>query len=228
RDFKQRQVSLYFQDQWRARRNLTLNYGMRWEFQGVPYEKNGLAIQPTNDISGLFGISGLNKLFKPGPPRGSSTTTLDFVKGKTGKKLYGNDWNNFAPYLGLAYSPNFEHGPMRWIFGNNGKSSIRAGYSISYLQDGFTVVSNALGTGTTNPGLIQASANNTPTGVLAASGIALPTPVFQIPITDAQNLAINNTNGLWTFDPNLRTPYVQQWSFGIEREIANNTAIEVR
>src|SRR5262249_46342965 len=122
----------------------------------------------------------------------------------------------------------FERGPMRWIFGNNGRSSIRAGYSISYLQDGFTVVSNALGTGTTNPGLIQTAANNTPTGALTSRGVVLPPPVFQIPITDAQNYAINNANGLWTFDPNLRTPYVQQWSFGIEREIANNTALEVR
>src|SRR5262249_48830820 len=42
------------------------------------------------------------------------------------------------------------------------------------------------------------------------------------------NFAINNNNGLWTFDPNLRVPYVQQWSFGIEREIANNTAFEIR
>jgi len=228
RDFKQRQVSLYFQDQWRVKRNFTLNYGTRWEFQGVPYEVNGVAIQPANGITGLFGVSGLNNLFAPGSLKGSATTSLDFVNGKTGKKLYENDWNNFAPFIGIAYSPNFENGPMRWLFGSEGKSSIRAGYSISYLQDGFTVVSNALGVGTTNPGLIQTIANNTPTGVLTAAGVSLATPTFQIPITDAQNLLLNTNNGLWTFDPNLRVPYVQQWSFGIEREIANNTAFEVR
>ena len=227
RDFKQRSVSLYFQDQWRVKRNFTFNYGTRWEFQGVPYEKNGIAIQPANGIAGLFGISGLNNLFAPGSLKGSATS-LEFVNGKTGKKLYENDWNNFAPFIGLAYSPNFEKGPMRWLFGSEGKSSIRAGYSISYLQDGFTVVSNALGVGTTNPGLIQTAANNTPVGVLTSGGIPLASPSFNIPITDAQNFAINNGNGLWTFDPNLRVPYVQQWSFGIEREIAKNTAVEVR
>ncbi len=228
RDFKQRQTSLYFQDQWRMKRNFTLNYGVRWEFQGVPYETHGVAIQPANGLAGLFGVSGLNNLFKPGTLGGQATTSLDFVNGKTGKKLYNNDWNNYAPFIGIAYSPSFEHGPLNWIFGKDGKSSIRAGYSISYLQDGFTVVSNALGTGTTNPGLIQSVANNTPVGVLTPAGIALPTPNFKIPITDAENLAINTANGLWTFDPNLRVPYVQQWSFGIEREIANSTAIEVR
>jgi hypothetical protein len=233
RNFKQREVNLYFQDQWRVRRNFTLNYGTRWEFQGVPYEINGVAIQPVGGLNGLFGISGPNNLFNPGSLKGQPTTTIDFVNGNTGKKLYNNDWNNFAPFIGIAYSPAFESGPMRWIFGKDGKSSIRAGYSISYLHDGFTVVSNALGTGTTNPGLIQTAANNTPTGVLTSAGVSNPVltlknPTFAVPITDAQNFAVNNNNGLWTFDPNLRVPYVQQWSFGIEREIANNTAIEAR
>jgi hypothetical protein len=228
RDFKQRMTSLYFQDQWRVRRNLTINYGMRHEFQGVPYEANGIAIQPVGGLDGLFGISGRNNLFNPGVRRGQATTAIDFVNGNTGKKLYNNDWNNFAPSIGLAYSPNFDSGPMRWLFGAEGKGSIRAGFSISYLQDGFTVVSNALGVGTTNPGLIQTAANNVPTGVLTAAGVSLTTPTFAIPTTDAANFAINNNNGIWGFDPNLRTPYVQQWSFGIEREIAPNTAFEVR
>ncbi|MGE0128264.1 MAG: hypothetical protein AB7U82_09305 [Blastocatellales bacterium] len=228
RDFKQRMLSLYFQDQWRTRRNFTLNYGVRYEFQGVPFEVNGLAIQPVGGLDGLFGVSGRNNLFNPGSRQGQPTTAIDFVNGDTGKKLYNNDWNNFAPYIGIAYSPNFDSGPMRWLFGPEGKSSIRAGYSISYLQDGFTVVSNALGVGTTNPGLIQTAANNVPTGVLTAAGVPLTTPTFRMPITDAANFAINNNNGLWAFDPNLRTPYVQQWSFGIEREIAPNTAFEVR
>jgi hypothetical protein len=228
RIFKQRWVSVYGQDQWRIRRNFTLNYGMRWEFQGVPIEAKGIAIQPVGGLAGLFGVSGLNNLFAPGSLKGQPTTSLDFVNGDTGRKLYNNDWNNFAPYIGVAYSPNFERGPMRWIFGSEGKGSIRAGYSISYLQDGFTVVSNALGTGTTNPGLIQTAADNAPKGVLTDAGVPLATPSFKIPITDAENFAVNSDNGLWMFDPNLRVPYVQQWSIGIEREIANDTAIEAR
>ncbi|HYK88672.1 MAG TPA: TonB-dependent receptor, partial [Acidobacteriota bacterium] len=155
RNFKQRELSLYLQDEWRIRRNLTFNYGLRWEWEGVPYETQGLAIQPTNGIAGLYGISGVGNLFNPGSLKGTAPTSLDFVNGKTGKKLYNNDWNNLAPFFGIAYQPQFQSGPLRWIFGGERQSSIRAGYSISYLHDGFTVVSNALGTGTTNPGLIQ-------------------------------------------------------------------------
>lgn len=227
RNFQYRDVSFFFQDQWRMKRNFTLSYGLRWEFLGTTKVTNGLAIQPTNGIAGLFGISGAGNLFNPGVLRGESETFLDFVSGETGKPLHGNDWNNFAPFLGFAYSPAFESGPLRWLFGGEGKSSIRAGFAITYLRDGFTVVTNALGTGTTNPGLIQTAANQVPQGVLQGV-FTLPTPAFQIPISDRQNNLANTDNGLWTFDPNLRAPYVQQWSFGIEREIAANTAIEVR
>lgn len=228
RTFKQRMVSLYAQDSWRVRRNFTLGYGMRWEFQGVPFESKGVAIQPVGGIDGVFGVSGRNNLFNPGVRTGPAATNIDFVNGNTGIKLYDNDWNNFAPFLSVAWSPNFESGPLRWLFGAEGKSSIRGGYSISYLQEGFTVVSNALGVGTTNPGLIQTAANNVPTGVLTGAGVPLVTPTFAIPTTDAANFAINNNNGIYAFDRNLRLPYVQQWSFGIGREIGRDTAVEVR
>ncbi len=227
REFLYRDVSFYFQDAWKMKRNLTFNYGLRYEFLGVPTLPDGLGIQITN-FNDIFGVGGPGNLFNPNSTAGKASATLDFVSGNTGKGLYKNDWNNFAPFIGFAYSPNFESGPLHWIFGGEGRSSIRAGYSISYLRDGFTVVSNALGTGTTNPGLIATAAQNTPTGVLTSAGLALPTPVFKIPITSAENFASSSGNGLWAFDPNLRTPYVQQWSIGIEREITSNMAIEVR
>ena len=229
RIFKERDLALYASDQWRVKSNLTLNFGVRWEYLGVPTIPNGVAIQLTN-ANDVFGVSGPGNLFNPSAAAGAAPAkaTLDFVSGDTGRQLFNDDWNNFAPFVGLAYSPDFKSGFLKGIFGEVGKSSIRMGFSISYLKDGFTVISNALGTGTTNPGLIQTAANTTPTGVLTAAGVNLTTPVFSIPITDRQNNLINPTNGLWGIDPNLRVPYVQQWSAGFEREILPNTALEVR
>ena len=232
RIFQQRDLALYAQDQWRARSNLTLNYGVRWDYMGVPTLPNGLGIQITN-VEDLFGISGFGNLFNPNAPAGPGAFTtrnasLDFVSGDTGKGLYKNDWNNFAPFFGFAYSPGFKDGLLGAFFGGEGRSSFRGGYSISYLHDGFTVISNALGTGTTNPGLIASRANTAPTGVLTESGLALGTPTFTMPITDRTNFLANPANSLWAIDPNLRTPYVQQWSFGYERELTRNMAVEAR
>lgn len=228
RIFQQRMFSVYGQDQWRIGNNITVNFGMRWEYQGVPTVPNGLAIQPRADD--IFGISGRDNLFNPNAAPGAAPgiATQQFVSGKTGIPLYNNDWDNFAPYVGIAYSPSFEKGIGRFLFGGPNKSSFRAGYSISYLQDGFTVISNALGTGTTNPGLIQTASVTTPTGVITPGGVSLPTPTFQIPITDRQNNLLSPNNGLWGIEPDLKIPYVQQWNVGFEREIFPNTAIEIR
>lgn len=229
RIFQERDVAIYAEDQWRFRRNLTLNYGVRWEFEGVPTIPNGLAIQVTNP-NDAWGISGVGNLFNPNAPAGppAAKASLDFVSGKTGKGLYKNDWNNFAPFFGFAYSPNFKDGLLHQLFGAEGTSSFRGGYSISYLHDGFTVISNALGTGTTNPGLIQSANNSTPTGILTGAGVSLVTPVFTMPVTDKGNFDFNPANGLWAIKQNLATPYVQQFSFGFEREIAHNMALEIR
>ncbi len=226
--FHQDDVALYFQDQWRVRPNLSLNLGVRWEYEGVPTIPNGLAIQPK--YSDLFGVSGFGNLFRPNAPAGAApaVATLNFVDGDTGIPLYNQDWNNFAPFIGIAWSPNFKGGVGRAMFGEFGKSSFRLGYSISYTRDGFTVISNAMGTGTTNPGLIQSAANTTPTGVLTAAGVPLVTPTFVMPVTDRQNNLLNPNNGLWTIDPDIVVPYVQQWNIGYEREIFKDTAIEIR
>ncbi|HEX6186589.1 MAG TPA: TonB-dependent receptor [Pyrinomonadaceae bacterium] len=232
-----RDLALFAQDQWRMRNNFTLNYGVRWDFMGVPTVPNGLAIQP--NYSDLFGISGFGNLFSPTAAPGSQTqgfARLEFVSGDSGRGLYKNDWNNFAPFVGFAYSPEFNSGPLHFLFGDSGKSSIRAGYSMSYLHDGITTFTNLLGVGNTNPGLI-ASANQTslvspPTsnlpGVITGAGVPLVFPTFKIPITDRENFIANFNNGLWTADPDLRTAYVHQWNFGYEREIFKNTAFEIR
>ena len=227
--FRQRDLALYVQDQWRVRNNLTINAGLRWDYMGVPTVPNGLAIQLT-DHRHIFGVSGFGNLFNPNAPAGAAPAigTLDFVSGDTGIGLYNNDWNNFAPFFGFAWSPSYSSGIGRFLFGEAGKSSIRGGYSISYIRDGFTVISNALGVGTTNPGLISSTAVPEATGILGPGGIDLPTPVFKMPLTDRENNEANFNNSLWAIDPNLKTPYVQQWSFGYEREIFDSTAFEIR
>ncbi|MGH9825440.1 MAG: hypothetical protein ACREDR_19585, partial [Blastocatellia bacterium] len=223
---KQRSVAFYGADEWKARPNLTLTFGLRWEFQGVPSVPNNLAFLPTNGVPGLFGISGTGNLFNPGVLNGTSPTPIDFAGDKFGRPFYKNDWKDFAPFVGLAFSPHFSSGPLKWIFGSEqGTSAIRGGYAISYLRDGLTVAQNVFG-GTT--GLSTRVTNGTTTGVVNGAP-PVTTPVFTAPTTDAALFAATGgTNNLWAFDPNLRTPYSQQWNFGFERQITKSTAIEAR
>jgi hypothetical protein len=156
-----RDLALFAADQWRVGSNFTLTYGVRWDYMGVPTVPNGLAIQPA--FKDMYGISGFGNLFKPTAAPGTQTqgvATQRFVSGDTGIGLYKNDWNNFAPSVGFAWSPDFKSGPLHMLFGESGKSSIRGGYSMSFLREGVTTFTNLLGTGTTNPGLIQNSINS--------------------------------------------------------------------
>jgi hypothetical protein len=237
RQVQGKDLALFAQDQWRMKSNFTLSYGVRWDYMGVPTVPNGLAIQPAN-FDSIWGISGVNNLFKPTAAPGSQTqpfASLIFVSGDTGIGLYKNDWDNFAPFVGFAYSPSFKSGLFHSLFGDEGTSSIRAGYSMSFLHDGVTTFTNLLGTGNTNPGLIQ-TANTSPlgggtnqlVGQLTAAGVPLNFPTFKIPISDRENFLTNTASGVWTADPNLRSAYVHQWNFGVEREIFKNTALELR
>src|SRR4029079_8618088 len=210
RFFKEQDVALFAQDQWRMRSNFTVSYGVRWDWMGVPTVPNGLSIQP--NFNDLFGVSGFGNLFNPNAPKGvpPGIATQQFVSGDTGIALFKNDWNNFAPFLGIAYSPNFKSGFLHALFGDESESSFRAGFSISYLHDGLTTISNALGTGTTNPGLIQTANISSVTGTskwagqLTSAGVPLQIPAFIMHITDRQNILLNSGNGLWAVDPNLR------------------------
>jgi hypothetical protein len=100
-----------------------------------------------------------------------------------------------------------------------------AGYSIGYVNDEtIRSIDNNVGT---NAGL---SATSTRTGLSGRVSTGLPpvtVPAFKVPRTFADNYALDTQSAFGMPDPNLRTPYVQQWSFGIQQEI-KGAVFEVR
>ena len=200
RDLRNYNVGLYVSDSWRPRRNLTLNLGLRWEFQSVPTEHDGLALLP---------VGGLDNLTNP-------NAVLDFAGSGTGRQFFNSDWNNFAPSFSFAWDP--------W---GEGKASIRGGYGISYVIDNnITTVRNAF---RGNDGLSQGVQITGVSGTIGGAGrVPVPEPAFQVPRTIADNVVLDPGSALFTIDPNFRTPYVQQWNIGLEKEIFRDTAFEVR
>ncbi len=201
RNFTNDNFAGYFQDKWKASRRLTINAGIRWDYFTPVDESNGLVLLPV-----LNGQTPIQALL-------NTNGTLDFAGKSVGRPWYKKDFNNFAPNLGLAYD----------IFGD-GKTSFRAGYSVNFANDEF--IRSTDNNTATNAGLSQGvTVSNL---VARASTLpAVPVPAFKVPRSYADNYAVNSQAALGLPDPNLVTPYVQQWSAGIQREIARGI-LEVR
>jgi hypothetical protein len=89
---------LYAQDTWRLKPTLTLNYGLRYDYENGAFK--GGTIQNSSVKGGCLQGNGLI-------PACSS------------------DNNNFQPRFGIAWNPNFENAALHTVFGDHGKSVIR-------------------------------------------------------------------------------------------------------
>lgn len=220
-----REFDPYITDQWRLRPNFTITLGLRYELVGVPDVLSKNALLPENGIASLWGVSGAGNLFQPGNTPGSAVNNLVFGSSSNGKPLYNGDHNNFGPSFGIAYQPRFSSGIGKLLFGSS-RSSFRGGYSISFTREGFSTYMGVLGY---NQGTQMRVTNSSLTGVITSAGVPIATPAFVMPRSDADYYNLTSgSGGYGTFDPNFRVPYVQQWSFGFERELPRGIAVEVR
>ena len=111
---------LFAQDSWRARPNLTLTYGLRWDRIEPWYEKS-------NAISAF--VAGQSSQVFPGAPAGIVFPTDPGVP----RTLAPPGNLDFAPRIGLAYSPNAGTDTfLGKVFGGPGQTSIRAGFGMYY------------------------------------------------------------------------------------------------
>jgi len=210
----QNNFAWYFQDSYKVRPNLTVQYGVRWEYQGVFDDTTGLVLLPANQLQGVWGPTPIGQYFTT-QTNGAQDVTLTLQGGKSGRPVYHQDMNNFAPFLGIAYDPF-----------KNGKTSIRASFRSFYTQDGFT---NFSPISTTNAGLFTTATNSVPTGVFSTSNLQTPaTPADALPASQKLNFANNNGQSILGIDPHLATPYVLEWNLGVQRQLFNRTALEVR
>ena len=220
----------YAQDRWRIRRSLTLNYGLRWEIQGPMKDGKGLTASP--DLASIYGPS--KRVFAPGELSGNNNPTLE-----AGRVPYKTDWKNFAPNFGFAWNPNRTDGWVGKLLGGQ-KTVFRASYSTIVYDEGTQFFAANLGgnagktIGATTlipgtPGATNLPAFYTLSDIVAnpltVSNFAFSTTEYKKTINQADQTFARTISG---FDPTLRAPYTQNYSFGIQRELWKNTSIEVR
>jgi hypothetical protein len=164
-----REQGWFFQDDWRVTRNLTLNMGLRWEFFGVPKERDGFmgTLEQIDQMNSVSQISDLRVARK--------------------NAWYKNDWNNFAPRFGFA-----------WDVRGDGKTAIRGAYGTFYDRlIGATI--SAVDGGTPGfSQAVPVYPNLTGADRRAGEGIPLPAqpgaPVLQLPLTRSTSVRLFNPN----------------------------------
>src|SRR5262245_160968 len=217
---RQRELGFFAQDAWRARPNRTINYGLRWELQ-LPFTPLNDSYTTTTEDD-LFGFSRVGR-------------DTQFVQYRKGDQGYNTDYKNFGPSFGFAWSLDAKRGWLKRIVGEGGKTVLRGGYAIAYTREPGASFSNVFGA---NPGSFVTATRSLTNGklvtnqgsdrlrvLLRETNRLVPAPFPNEPTYPLTGDIANSAN---IFDPNLKVPYVQSWSFGIQREIAKDTAIEVR
>jgi hypothetical protein len=217
---------LYGQDSWRINSSLTLNYGLRWDRIEPWYEKY-------NQIATF--IPGEQSLVFPGAPPGIVYPTDPGVS----RTLAPPGNRDFAPRIGLAYSPNVAgDSPLAKILGGPGKTSIRASFGMFYtaieaLTIGVMSANAPYGTTYTSPAPPLFA---TPF-VTASSGqnLGQTFPVALAPLNSSAKNPDPNIDwsqfepitGLPNYETTNRIPYTEEYMLSLQRGFGNNTVVSL-
>jgi len=222
----QNEFAIFFKDDWKVRPSLTLNLGLRYEYYGVPYEGQGLSIVPKNGGGlALFGVSGrsFDRWLRPDNPLNLDLVTdLEFVGPKTSqpdKSIHPKDFNNFGPGIGFAWE-------FPWF--GKGKTNVRGGYQISFVGGGHAgQLSNFIfaSAGFTNTATTNGPLDGSYFDVAKLPGLVPITP-NSLPMQPIPILK-QNVNAA-AFDPNYVTPYIQNFTLSVTRELRRNVVLDVR
>ncbi|MFZ0820844.1 MAG: TonB-dependent receptor [Candidatus Acidiferrales bacterium] len=246
---RQNEFGVYGNDSWRVRPTFTFNWGLRWEYQGAPYDLyNQYSLASTTD---LWGVSGTNNLFKPGVIGGVGNSYLSngnsgiFLQNDAGQSWYPKYYRGLDPSVGFAWQPSVDWKPWKAVFGGAGRTVVRAGYSIVESREGLE--GTALEISSDNPGSFGSqsatASTSVGTGLFSPGSITIPTngsalcPSFntacelQSPASFSTTTNLYNPNsgsGVFAYSPTLHPPRVQSWQMGIQRELGSDMALEIR
>jgi len=197
----------YVQDSWQIKRNLTMNYGIRYDIESGAFR--GGSVPVPGHLAQCFQGNGIIK-------------------------ACSSDHNNWQPRLGFAWSPNYQSGPMHFLFGAPGRSVVRASFAevteLAYLN----IVLDSLNfDGTT---LLTANiADGGPTDPKRAAELAVLAFGSTTPITAPPQSLLNQFNPfpiksfgrIRPIDPNLKNAETRNANLAFTRQLTNSLVTEV-
>jgi outer membrane receptor protein involved in Fe transport len=209
-------AAAFLQDDWKFNDRLTLNLGVRYDFYGFPSDRRSRFVNFLPDQLRQGTIAA-----PAGPPNGFVQAEGGQLAGvpEVGKSLVRSDKNNFAPRVGFALRLN-----------NAGTLALRGGYGIYYDRFSTRYASTqllnypyfALAVGL--PGLLRTFANPF---IPVPQPNAFPLqPTIPSPLSPSAPIVGVPISGLFA-DPELSTPYVQQYNANIQWELFKDYLLEV-
>jgi hypothetical protein len=196
------QYEFYAQDSWKARRNVTVEYGIRWSFLRQPFEQHNQiaswsladynpALPSSDACNGLVVVPGTNPCAAENALLGTN-----FSSGTPGvdRALVPNNNHLIAPRLGISWDP--------W---SDGKTAIRFGVGQFFQQERVSRVTNLMG-------------QNAPFSVNFSSTRTLDVAVPAVG---------GNTSPSYATSPDSDVPNSWQWNFTVQRELRRDTTLEI-
>ena len=191
---------LYAQDSWKIRRNLSVNYGLRWE----PYIGPQMTAGYVSHFDMADFIAGVHSKVYPNAPVG--TLFPGDAGFNTNQRPTNIRWNDFAPRIGLVWDPK-----------GDGKMTVRASWGMFYDLP-FTIMYYAYATGPPWGGGINITQ---PPG-----GYSNPYQGYPggnpFPVSLSSNFVFPTSATYITSPLNIHPTYVEQWNFTLQRQIGSN------
>ncbi len=236
------QFALFGQDSWKIRPNVTLNYGLRWEFNtpqadagkrvqsfrpGQATSVYGCELDPTNPLAAELGTDC--------SPTGSAKSMFPMGLVFPGDENVPNGLTksyarSFAPRIGLAWSPGWNNGWLSRLSGGPGRTSVKMGWGVFYDSNEQLLLSTfsaqapfGASTFLTNPFF------NTP--FLAQDGTTKPNP-FHGYLDPTRGSAVDFSLFrpillYGNFPEKLPSQYAIHYHFSVQRELGRDTLLQL-
>jgi hypothetical protein len=209
---------LYFQDQYKIKDNLTVNYGIRYEYPSAIYQERADAVNFYPGVGPV--LLGTNKVLSINPnlvgPSSLQLTPGNFTATNSGVTP---DRNNFAPVLGMAYTPRF----AKAIFGDDA-TVIRTGFRVGY-DDIFNNIPANMGLNAPyNLATTQTDGVTQPSTFSWATGFNQNVPLVKL---NPNGTPLVGLVGFSAEDPKIRSAYVYQYNMGIQRRMGEHFSVEL-
>jgi len=235
-DELQKSFGGFFQDSYRVTPTFVLNYGLRWDFTWPDYDLTGAYHSAAQDA--IWGPSGVNNIFAPGVLKGTNNPILTqnsapakpwYVSPQPTLGFAWNPrrWNNTVLRAGFSLRRFTEPQQYFWNQASDYGAFYFQSFSFNPLKTGGAQPAGTFAPGTLALGDPTIAALNCPNS--SSSG-----PVYSCnpakylttePESDFTFLGGPGANGV---APNLKQPYTESWNVGIQRQLGESRALEIR